>query len=262
MGYGACADQIGQVEHIEIALHAHINARQKRHARRIAAIARDAVLDQFFIARVIRYDHPAEMPLIAQQIAHQPVVGGRGYARNLVERGHRRAATRVKRRFERRQIDLAQGAFGDVGGAVIEAVFGGAISGEMFGAGHDRIIGGKVVALKTAHAGGGEQPAQEHIFARPFHRAAPALIARDVDHWREGPVNPRARRLISGNARGAGGQFGLEAGDFADRRREDGAVAVNDVGGEDQRDLEARAGHDRALQALRHHGAIAVEYAG
>ena len=63
-------------------------------------------------------------------------------------------------------------------------------------------------------------------------------------------------------SRRAAGKLGLEARDLGQRHREDRAVAVNDVGGEDQRDLEPRFLDRRRLMNPRHARAIAVEDAG
>ena len=62
--------------------------------------------------------------------------------------------------------------------------------------------------------------------------------------------------------RGPARKLGLEARDFGQRHREDGAVAVDDVGGEDQRDLHPRFLDRRVLHDPRHARAIAVEHAG
>ena len=117
--------------------------------------------------------------------------------------------------------------------------FRGAVSDGERADNHYRIVGGERLALESLHPRRGEQVAEQHILARPFHRPPPALVARDVDHREEGPVDPRRRGFVRRHPRGAHRQIGIEAGGFGDRHRKDGAMAMDHVGSEDQRDLEA-----------------------
>ena len=110
----------------------------------------------------------------------------------------------------------------------------------------------EVVALEALDPRGGEQPPEQHVLAAALDTAAPALVARDVDHRREGPVDARARRFERCRLRGAPREVGLEARDFGERHREDRAMAVDDVGGEDQRDLQPRLPDRGGLQDPRH----------
>ncbi len=103
---------------------------------------------------------------------------------------------------------------------------------------------------------------EQRILAAAFDAASPALVAGDVDHRREGPVDAGAGRLERRRCGGAPRQLGLEARDFGQRHGEDGAVAVDDVGGEDQRDLHPRFLDRGGLHDPRHARAIAVEHAG
>ena len=63
----------------------------------------------------------------------------------------------------------------------------------MLGRGHQRARPQHVAALEAAHLGDGHARAEVRILARAFDDAAPARIARDVDHGREGPVQSRRR---------------------------------------------------------------------
>ena len=57
-------------------------------------------------------------------------------------------------------------------------------------------------------------------------------------------------------------EIGFEACDLGERDREDRPMAMDDVGGEDQRDFHPRLARCRSLQDSRHRRAIAVEHAG
>src|SRR3546814_9035925 len=80
----------------------------------------------------------------------------------------------------------------------------------MLGARHHRGVAGEVVALKAPHPRGGEAAAEIGVLARSFDAAAPARIARDVDHRCEGPVDPRRRRLDRRDPRGPLGEIRSE----------------------------------------------------
>ncbi len=235
---------------------------RKREPCRIAPVLGIAVRDHFLVAGVVGDDEALETPLAAQQVGHQPVVAGRRNPRDLVERGHRRQGAGVERRLVRRQIDFAQRALRHVDRVVVEARLGGAIGREMLDAGEQMLVRLEVVALEAAHPRRGEQLAEQRVLAAAFDAASPALVAGDVDHRREVPVDAGAGRFERRGLRRSAGKLGLEARDFGQRHREDRAVAVNDVGGEDQRDLQPRFLDRRGLHDPRHARAIAVEHAG
>ncbi|MCW0416700.1 hypothetical protein NB689_002454 [Xanthomonas sacchari] len=231
-------DQARQVLQVQPALHADVHAGQERQPRRVARIAGVAVRDQFQVAGVVGDDQAAVVPLAAQHLAQQPGVGGGGHAGQLVEGGHGGHRAGAEGGLERREIHLAQGALGDVDGVVVQAGLGRAVGGEVLGAGGQRIGMVDAIALEAAHAGLGETPAQQHVLAAAFHAAAPARIAGDVDHRREGPVDPDRAGFQCGGTRGALRQLRLEAGGFAQRHREHGGEAVDYIGGEQHRDLQ------------------------
>ena len=82
--------------------------------------------------------------------------------------------------------------FGEV---VILAPGNRSVRGEMLGTGSDARGVAKIVALESANACFGQFHAKIRILARAFRDTTPALIARDVDHRREGPVDAERRGL-------------------------------------------------------------------
>ena len=62
----------------------------------------------------------------------------------------------------------------------------------MLDAGEHVLVRFEVAALEALHASSGEQAAEQRVLAATFDAAAPALVASDVDHRREGPVDARA----------------------------------------------------------------------
>ena len=129
----------------------------------------------------------------------------------------------------------------------------------MLDAGEHVLVRLEVGPLEAANARGGEDFAEHGVLAAAFHPAAPALVARHVDHRRKCPVDARTGGFECGRLGRPPRKLRLEARHFGKGHREDRTMAVNDVGGEDQRDLEPRLLDGSRLQDARHAGAIAVE---
>lgn len=117
------------------------------------------------------------------------------------------------------------------------------------------------IALEAAHARLRKLPRQQHVFARAFHTTAPTRIAGDIHHGCKGPVDAHSGGLHGGGTRGAPCQLRLEAGRFGQRHRKHGGVAVDHVGGEQQRNPQP-ALHGRLLQLAMPAHVGAVEHTG
>ncbi len=120
----------------------------------------------------------------------------------------------------------------------------------------------EVGALKAMDPRGRKQAAEQWVFTAPLDSAAPALVASDVDHWREGPVDSGPGRFESSSLGRSPGKVGFEARDFRERNGEDRSMPVDDVRREHHRDLQAGLLDGSALHDPRHARAIAVEDAG
>ena len=187
-------------------------------------------------------DHEAvEAPLALQDRALQIRAGGHRRTADLVEAVHQRGDAGVDRGAEGRQHDVAQGLLREVGGVVVATTFGEAVACEVLGAGGDGVEGAQVGALEAAHPCFGDSGAEVRILAGPLHDPAPARVARDVDHRREGPVDAGGGGLGGGDPRRALDRLEIPAGGFTQRDREYGLVAVDHVVAEDQRDAETAA---------------------
>ena len=255
-------DQIGQVFQVEPALHAHVDAGHEGELGRLACVGGKTMRDQFLVTRIVGDDEPVEAPFATQDVGEQPGVGSRGDAVDLVERSHDGRRACRERGLEGREIGLAERALGDVDRVVVQPRLGRAIGGEMLGARRDRIGRRETaLALETADAGGRHQPAEQHVLAGALDAATPARVMGDVDHRREGPVDPRCGGLGACRPRRPPGQLRIETRGLGQWHRKHGAKSVNDVGREQQRDLQPRFAHRSRLHPLRHHRAIAVENA-
>ena len=112
----------------------------------------------------------------------------------------------------------------------------------------DRSPDAEIVALEAAHLGLGDARGEPGIFARPFDDAAPARIARHVEHRREGHGEAVGRRLDGRLARRALPDRRVERRGLGERHREHRAVAVDDVEADHQRNAEPRLLDGDALQ--------------
>jgi hypothetical protein len=118
----------------------------------------------------------------------------------------------------------------------------------VFGGGHERPGPQAVAALVAADLRHGHTRAEIRVLAGALDDAAPARIARDVDHRCEGPVQPGRSGLLGGDTRGALFGFRSPGGRQRQRHGEDGPVAVHHVHGKQQRDAQARLFHRDLLQ--------------
>ena len=110
----------------------------------------------------------------------------------------------------------------------------------MLGRRHERARPQAVAALEAVHLRHGHARAEIGVFAGAFYDAAPARVARNIDHGREGPVQPGRGGFIGGHARGA--FFALRRPGRRQREGhgEDGPIAMDHVHGKQQRNTEAR----------------------
>lgn len=185
------------------------------------------------------HDQAWVVPLLPQHAIQQPHVGRCRNARQFVECRHGRDRTGSEGGPKRREIDLAQRPLGDIYTVVIQPSFGRAVGGEMLGTGCHRIgICQSCIALEAAHPRLCEQPRQQHVFASALDATAPACIAGDVHHRREGPVQTHRTGLHGRCARRAPCQVWLEAGRFGQWHGEDGGIAMDHIGGEQQRNAQ------------------------
>src|ERR1019366_1411519 len=90
-------------------------------------------------------------------------------------------------------------------------------------------------ALKTAHHGGTDGLGNPGIFTRAFRDAAPAGITGDIDHGSERPADAFGSGFGGGDAGGLFNQRGIPTGGLTGGDGKNGAVAVNDVAAEEQR---------------------------
>jgi hypothetical protein len=152
-----------------------------------------------------------------------------------------------------------KGPFRDIGPGVVAAALGSAVGAEVLGRGHDRVGRGQVAALEPADLRCRERAAEERVFARALDDPAPAGVAGDVDHRREGPVEACRARLSRGDARGALRVRRVPRGGHRQRNREDRAVAVDHVHAEQQRNAEPAFLDRDALQLAQRPGPGDVE---
>ncbi len=121
----------------------------------------------------------------------------------------------------------------------------------MLGAGDDAVGRAIVRALKPTDSRARQSRAEVRVFAGAFDDAAPTRVARDVEHRGESPVDSGGPRLGGGDGGGALDARGVPTARLGERDGEDGAVAVNHVEAEDERDFETRAFDGDALQLVR-----------
>ncbi len=220
----------------------------ERLERGVFLILRKTLRDQLPHRLEIGHDQAGETPFPAQDFGQQTAVGGVGNAGDIVEAGHGGQRAGRESRLERRQVDLAQGDFGKFDGVVFHPAFDAAIAGEMFGTGEQGIFRTQILALEAANPRGGDPRAEPGVLAGAFHHPAPALVAGDVHHGRESPVQAKRAGFFGRSSGGAAAQFGIETRRLGERDGKGRLQPVDHVGGEDQRDAQARLLDRASLQ--------------
>ena len=151
----------------------------------------DAMLHHFGYSREVGDDEAPEAPRTAQDVGHQPAVGGGGHAVHFVERCHHTAYSCLDGSFIRIHVFVEHAVAAHVYGVVVASRFSGAVEGEVLDAGHDFVVALQllrdVIALIAQHHGAGDGTPQEGIFARAFGDTSPTRVTADVDHRAERP---------------------------------------------------------------------------
>ena len=244
---------------IDLAHHVHVDPGVERQPARLARRPGDAVRHELGDRGPIAHHETGKLPFATEQRGHEPAVGGARNAGDLVERRHDAAGAGVHPGTVGREIDLPQRPVRHVHGVVIAPAFGIAIAAEMFHGREHRVGRPEVAALETAHLRGGHGGAQVGVLPRAFGDASPARVARDVHHRGEGPVHAGRGCLARRDVRHALGRRGVPAGGHRERDRKGGAVAVNHVIAEEQRDVQPRLRDGDALRVAGGGGAGDVQ---
>ena len=113
----------------------------------------------------------------------------------------------------------------------------------MLKAGGDFVGGGQVIALVAPDGRFGHPGDQQRVLAGRLHHTAPAGVAHQVAHWREGQLDAGRGGFPGGHRGGFLHQAGVEAAAHRQRDRVDGLEAVDDVGHKEHRDMVGLALH-------------------
>ncbi|GJD71320.1 hypothetical protein MMMDOFMJ_4276 [Methylobacterium gnaphalii] len=223
-----------QVLHEQPAGHVHVHAGREGLAGRLGTVLGHAVLNQARNRLPVGDGHALEAELAPQDLRHEVAVGRRRQAVERGQRGHHRVRARADAVAERRQVGIVELGGRHPGHIVVAPAIDGAVAGEVLQGGGDAAV------AKTFDLGGGELAGQPGILAETLDHATPAQVAGDIGHRREGPVDadgetfPRRRRGRTPH------EAGIEARRHADRQRQHGAVAVDDVEADQQGNAEPR----------------------
>ena len=218
------------------------------------AVSGDALRYQLVDCAPIADDAAAEFQIGPQNVREGVAIAAGGKAGEAVERAHGRPGARIDAGFELGQIEIAQRVIGNLGGVVIASALRSAVTNVVFEAGDDAIRRGDIGALETAHGGGGVESTQPRIFTEAFRNAAPARIAREVDHRREGPIDADGRGFPRRNCLRFLKQVRFPRARQGQRNGKDGAETVDGIVSEDQRDAEPALFDGDALQPISRAG--------
>ena len=135
----AILDQSGEVLHVGVAGHVHVEARTQRAEGRFAPVAREALGDEASDGKRVADDEAPKAPLAPQDIAEQEAVPARGDIVEVHVSAHQRPDTGLHGGLEGREVNVAQLALGQVDRIIVTPAVRRAVTREVFGAGHDTI---------------------------------------------------------------------------------------------------------------------------
>ena len=189
------------------------------------------------------------LPCAAQLVGQQPFVERDRHAFDGLVAEHERAAAFLGHAFERRQEPGFELAVGEVGFGGVTAALGLGVTGEMLGAGQDRVLrqglAGLGAALVALDHGGGEFADQHRVLAKGLVHAAPTGVAGDAQHRRKRPMYAGTRDLLGGGAAGGLDLVRIPADSHAELGRENSGarpegVSMDAVISDNQRDAQTR----------------------
>ena len=190
LAHAAFFDRFHHVFHEHGALHVHIDAGIERLFASLFEILGVTMRDHLVDGGVVGDDKAIEAPFIAQDVGKQEFAAAGWHAVVFVERRHEGGDPFIDCGLERREVDIAQRSFGDIDRVIVAACLGCPVSGKVFRGCQNRVDGPQIVALVAMHACLGDFAAKVDIFPGTFRNAAPAGIARYIDHGGESPVYP------------------------------------------------------------------------
>ena len=135
-------------------------------------------------AKIVGRYQSLESPFVSQDVQEQVLVTVRWDSVDFVIGGHHRGYVRfLDGGFERLQPVFTDGAFGIVRGTYVGAAFGLAVNGEMLCGGHHvGFVDARAGSLIAGNRRYTQARYQVRVFAVGFFCAAPAGIARQVEH--------------------------------------------------------------------------------
>ena len=250
LGDKPTAQRLRQAGEIGAARHVYVDAGVQRQCRGLHYVRGDPMRDQFRDGVEIADDDALEAVAPPQQLPQQPLMDRHRYAGQIAERRHDRRNPSVDGRGKGREIYFMQGPGRHVGGCVFAPRRDRAIGGEMLccrahasrPAGH--------CSLKAPDLGLGETRRQPGVLARAFRNPPPARVARHVQHRREGQRNSSRRGFARRRPCRCLPKPFVHGRSFAQRNGKDGAVAVQYIQREQQRNGQPRFRQCNFLQLV------------
>src|SRR5713101_3961141 len=246
----AGAYKLHQILMVETAGHVHVDAGQKRLARRSGTVVGNAVCHEFGNGGPIAINESLETPLLPEDLLQSERICGSGDSVQRIERGHDGGRARIHGRVEWRQIKLPQGMFGEFHRIVISTALRRTVANKMFRARRDTISPIEPRSLVTAYIRSDHRRAKIRVFSRALGHSSPARISRNIYHWGKGPADATSRCLAGGYARHFLDQFRMPRGSQSERNGKLRAKSVNDVKAKQKRNVQPRMLYGDALVSI------------
>ena len=182
-----------------------------------------AVADHLQDGVVVADDQAVKAPLLPQKLDQQLPVTIDGNAVQGVEGGHDHVGLFRHAGLVAPEVVLPQGVLAHVGGVVVPSALRRAVGREVLHA------AGNTALVVAPHIGLAHHAAEVRILAGGLHHPAPAGVAHQIRHGREGHMHAVGPCFIRSHHRAFLHQVGVEGAGHGQVHRVYGAVAVDHV---------------------------------
>ena len=247
--YVSAFDKLFKVGKEAVGHHVHVHSGVRRLCGNVLAVCAKAVVYHFSHGVPVRDHKAVKAPFAAEDVLYHEGVSGGGNAVVVVEGSHQSHGSGLYRSLEGRQVDVTELALCKVRAVVVASALAGAVSHEMLDTGgHGG--GVQLQSLVAAHHGFRHAGVKVSVFSTAFRDAAPAGVARYVQHGREGPPDTLCGCFQGSHPGSCLYQGGVKGGGQSQRDWKYRVETVNHVTGHKKRNTQTGLFHADALEFI------------
>ena len=231
LGFGECPflHQLLQVVQVGAGAHLNVAAVLECQFCRLLFVFCDTVHQQLPQGVVVADDHALVIPLVLQNLFHQPGVGHGGNAVHGVEGGHQQRCAGIDAGLVGGQEVFPQLPLRALHQVVVPPRLHAAVARIVLDAGGQVVIFLQILPLEALHLSRPQVPGQHGVFAAGLHHPSPPGVPAVVHHGGEGDLHAAGSCLPGGHLGTLLRQCRVKGAAQPQGDGEDGAVAVDHI---------------------------------